>query len=52
MEEIITKQNLDTYTQGLKGVLSSMGQEIDNKADSNAVNAVGAKVDTVDGKCD
>lgn len=36
MEEIITKDNLDTYTQGLKGVLSSMGEAINNAGSSDA----------------
>lgn len=35
MEEIITKGNLDTYTQGLKGVLSSMGEAIQNSGSSS-----------------
>lgn len=35
MEEIITKGNLDTYTQGLKGVLSSMGEAINNAGSSS-----------------
>jgi hypothetical protein len=39
MEEIITKGNLDTYTQGLKGVLSSMGEAI-NEAGNNVQGSV------------
>lgn len=52
MEEIITKDNLSTYTQGLKSVLSSMGQAIDDKAGSSAVNAVEGKIDIIDANVD
>lgn len=43
MEEIITKGNLDTYTQGLKGVLSSMGEAIQNGSSSSAGEEVTVK---------
>lgn len=52
MEEIITKDNLNTYTQGLKSVLSSMGEAIQNagqQSNQGPVEISGYIIDQRDG---